>query len=94
MQVDEGDVYAVVKQWGEVNSVVSGKSVGEVISKVIDHVRFPLLSGDLLTKIEKENEKSNMIPMRLISRAWKYQATKQAEAGNPQYIPRAGTKLA
>ena len=73
--------------------VVVSKSVGDVIAHVVEHVRFPLMPAATLTKIESENEKKKVIPERLISRAWKYHATKAAEENNAAYRPRAGTKI-
>lgn len=92
LQADEVEVLEAVKHWGNVNSVVSTQPLKDVLAKVICHVRFPLLPADMLTKLEQENEKQPVIPDKLISKAWKYQATKKADAKDAQFRPRAGTK--
>ncbi len=40
--------------------------MGEVASKVIGHVRFPLLAPDTLTRVEQENSKKSFIPVRIV----------------------------
>ena len=46
--------------------VVTGGQLGEVVKNVIIHVRFPLLDPDILGDVEKENEKKQYIPVRII----------------------------
>ena len=72
--------------------VVAGKPVGAVIAKVVEHVRFPLLPAEVLSKLEADNDKAPLVPVALISRAWKFLATKTPEPGSAQFRPRAGTK--
>lgn len=43
--------------------VVASRPIGDVVRNVIQHVRFPLISSDYLTQIEKENDKSNLVPV-------------------------------
>ena len=45
--------------------VVSGASLAEVASMVIEHVRFPLLDPDALNTVEKDNTKNYLIPVSL-----------------------------
>lgn len=93
LQTSEDALLAAVKEWGTVNAVVSGKSLAETLNKVVEHIRYPLLGHDTLTKLEAENEKSPIIPVRLISKAWKFHATKQADKKDPQFRPRQGSVL-
>lgn len=86
LQVDEKDIVAIVKQWGDVNAVstrgplctkiaifllrhlwqvATGKPVSQVVAKVIEKVRFPLIPADILSKLEKDNEKSGIIPVQI-----------------------------
>lgn len=92
LQADEPEIYTAMREWGTVNMVVLEKPMAEVIAKVVEHVRFPLLSTDMLSKIEEENNKEQNIPVHLISKAWKYHATKKAEPNDSQYKRRAGSK--
>ena len=46
--------------------VVTGASLCTVAKKVIHHVRFPLLDPEHLSRVEKENEKTMMIPVSVI----------------------------
>ena len=46
--------------------VVTGASLCSVARKVIHHVRFPLLDPEHLSRVEKENEKTMMIPVRVM----------------------------
>jgi len=91
LEADETAIYSAVVEWGTVNMVVSEKSMREVISKVIENVRFPLMSQDMLTKIETDNEKDQNIPVHLISKAWRYHATKKGASGDPAFRRRAGS---
>eukprot|EP00051_Salpingoeca_urceolata_P005861 m.78205 g.78205 ORF g.78205 m.78205 type:complete len:296 (-) comp14575_c0_seq2:129-1016(-) len=92
LEISEKEVLTAVKEWGTVNSVVSGRSLGEVCATVIEHVRFPLLDAETLTKLEAENEKQQLVPVRLVAKAWKFHATHNAEPGNKQYVPRSGSR--
>lgn len=65
LNIDEKEILSAVKEWGTVNSVVTGQSVGEVLKGVVDHVRFPLLDSDTLHQLEAENEKTNIVPVRM-----------------------------
>ncbi|EGD78075.1 hypothetical protein PTSG_08954 [Salpingoeca rosetta] len=94
LQIDEVDVLASVKEWGTVNSVVTDQTMAEVLRGVVDHVRFPLLDAATLQKIEEENDKTSIIPVRLIAKAWKFQATKRSDPTDPHFRPRAGTHTA
>lgn len=91
LQISEKEVLAAVKEWTTVNSVVTGKPANVVCARVMEHVRIPLLDADTLTKLEKENETSKLVPDRLMAKAWKYHATKQADPSDVQFRPRAGT---
>lgn len=93
LQASEDTILNAVKEWGTVNAVVSSKPLADTLSKVIEHVRYPLLNHDTLHKLEQENEKSHIIPVRLISKAWKFHATKSTDKKDPQFRPRAGTVL-
>ena len=42
-----------------------GKPVAEVARNVIVWVRLPILGPDELEKLEKENKKDNIVPVRL-----------------------------
>ncbi len=42
---------------------MSGSSLAEVASVVIEYVRFPLLDPDTLNTIEKDNTKNYIIPV-------------------------------
>ena len=42
---------------------MSGASLAEVASVVIEHLRFPLLDPDSLNAVEKENTKNYLIPV-------------------------------
>lgn len=104
---DEKDILDAVKEWANVNAVVSGQTPSQVLKGVIDHVRFPLLDSDTLHALEAQNEKDNTIPVchvlllasspltrtqvRLIAKAWKFKATNKADASDPHFKPRKGT---
>ena len=44
-----------------------------------------MLSQDFLAELEKENERDTVIPVSLISKAWKYHATKAVDPADPSY---------
>lgn len=92
LTADEAEIYAAVREWGTVNMVVLEKPMQEVVEKVVEHIRFPLLSTEALTKIEAENEKEHIIPVNLISKAWKYHATKKPVDGDRAFRKRTGTR--
>jgi len=92
LQADEPEIYAAMREWGTVNMVVLERPMCDVIASVVEHVRFPLLSTEQLTKIEAENDKEKNIPVALISKAWKYHATKQGDPDDPAFSKRAGTQ--
>ena len=52
LQADEPEIYAAMREWGTVNMVVLERPMADVIASVVEHVRFPLLSTEQLTKIE------------------------------------------
>ena len=58
---------------------------------MIENVRFGLLDADSLGKFEKENEASGLAPVKLLAKAWKYHATKQADPSDVQCRPRKGS---
>ena len=154
LQIDEVDVLASVKEWGTVNSVVTGQTMADTLKGVVEHVRFPLLDEATLQKIEEDNEKTPIIPVlvlrerrkkeerrkqkngvcgsvfcihrcgglslavhtilrfgltitlslhsppppptvamqvKLIAKAWKFQATRRTDPTDPHFRPRAGT---
>lgn len=178
LQIDEKSILDAVYHWGTVNSVVSGKTLGKQVEKVMEHVRFPLLGEASLQTVEEENlshpKRQGTVPvfpphlhthahtspalsrvggggystwscqrslwnmylytrfrmflhthtrihaymhahahnhvythtrshmyaqtrtrtqMRLIAKAWKYQATKRSDPKDPQFRARAGTHL-
>lgn len=90
LQADEADIYEAVKEWGTVNMVITESSLKECLKKVVGHVRFPMLSKEMLTQLEQENEQEAVIPVGLISKAWRYHATKEADPSDPLYRRRAG----
>jgi len=55
LQIDEKSILDAVYHWGTVNSVVSGKTLGKQVEKVMEHVRFPLLGEASLQTVEEEN---------------------------------------
>eukprot|EP00041_Stephanoeca_diplocostata_P006816 m.94652 g.94652 ORF g.94652 m.94652 type:complete len:285 (+) comp16556_c0_seq1:266-1120(+) len=91
LQADETEIFAAVTEWGTINMVVSDMQMAQVIEKVIQHVRFPLLSTEMLTRIEADNEKNPIVPVHLISKAWRFHATKTADKSDPSFRRRAGT---
>lgn len=97
LQADEKSILESVYHWGTVNSVVSGKTLGKQVEKVMEHVRFPLLDEASLHAIEEENlshpKRQGTVPMRLIAKAWKYLATKRSDPKDPQFKARAGSHL-
>lgn len=91
LQAGEKEIYDAIREWGTVNMVITEKSMREVLEKVIEHCRFPLFSKDELQEVEKTNESESFIPMSLISKAWRFHATTEAPAGDPQYRKRTGS---
>ncbi|EDQ84649.1 uncharacterized protein MONBRDRAFT_30025 [Monosiga brevicollis MX1] len=91
LRVPESTVLEVAKNWASVNAVVTGQSLKDTIAPVIEHVRLPLLDAATLQQIEADNEKDPIVPERLISKAWKYQATRKAPADDKHFVPRAGS---
>ncbi|XP_064385896.1 BTB/POZ domain-containing protein 19-like [Halichondria panicea] len=91
LRLGEAEILEKVLEWATVNSVVTGSNLGEVAQTVITHVRFPLLHPDKLSEVEKENKKSNHIPVTLISGAWKFHALKKVDPLDLQTRPRTGT---
>lgn len=76
------------------NMVITEKSMKDVLANVLQHVRFPMLSQESLKEIEAENSSEAggpFIPETLISRAWRYHATKQADPSDPLFRKRAGS---
>lgn len=90
LQVTEDQIYQAVLEWGSVNMVIAEKSLASVLNKVVWHIRFPMLDQARLTDIENENSKNQIIPVELISKAWRYHATKQADPSDPLFRRRAG----
>lgn len=89
---NEAAVLKAVKEWGTVNSVVTGDPLSVTVAKVIEFVRFPLLDESQLQHVEKDNEANGYIPERLIMAAWKYHALKQRDLGKSvQTTPRYGS---
>lgn len=91
LKADESEVLNAVKEWGTVNSVITGQSMKDVARQVINHVRFSLLDPEYLGLVEKENELKPFIPIRLLSEAWRSHALQDKDSNNPQLRPRAGT---
>lgn len=54
------------------------------------HVRFPLMSKEVLTKVEQDN-KSGDIPVHLISKAWRFHATGESDPKDTATKRRVGT---
>lgn len=90
LQATETQIFEAVKEWGTVNMVITESSLKEVLAKVVRHVRFPMMSAEYLEGLEKENDKSGIIPVELISKAWRYHATKSGDQADPLFRPRAG----
>ncbi|XP_074654245.1 BTB/POZ domain-containing protein 19-like [Tubulanus polymorphus] len=93
LQLDELDILNAVREWATVNSVVLSKPVNEVAKKVIWNVRLALLSPDELAKVEKENEKDHMVPVELMSMAWRFHALRKPDKKNAFTKRRKGTTL-
>lgn len=92
LTMDEVDILKKVTEWGTVNAVVTGLSLGEVLKNVIVHIRFPLLDKDVLSGIAAENEIKQYIPVTMIAAAWKFHALQRIEdPADPQTTPRRGT---
>ncbi|CAH1773514.1 unnamed protein product [Owenia fusiformis] len=93
LMMDEPDVIDCVREWATVNSVVMGKSMSEVARKVVYHLRIPLLTPEELHALEEETRKDKLLPVELISFAWKCHALQKGERGNPLTTRRAGTTM-
>eukprot|EP00055_Hartaetosiga_balthica_P000546 m.136875 g.136875 ORF g.136875 m.136875 type:complete len:285 (+) comp11017_c0_seq1:54-908(+) len=91
LQITEAELLNSVKEWGTVNSVVTAQSLKDTLKDVIGHIRFPLFSSTELQTIEDENEKTQIIPVKLIAKAWKYQATNRADPNDPHFKARSGS---
>eukprot|EP00056_Hartaetosiga_gracilis_P017575 m.7725 g.7725 ORF g.7725 m.7725 type:complete len:286 (+) comp5867_c0_seq1:80-937(+) len=91
LQITEMELLNSVKEWATVNSVVTNQTLKDTLKDVIVHIRFPLFDSANLQKIEDDNEKTQIIPVKLIAKAWKYQATNRADPNDPHYKPRAGS---
>jgi len=88
LQAEEAEIYEAVKEWGTVNMVINQSTLKESLQEVIQHIRFPMLSQEVLTMLEKENERETVIPVNLISKAWKYHATKSADPNDASFRKR------
>jgi len=93
LHADEVQIFNAVQQWATVNMVVSEKPLHEVLRNVIEFVRFPLMSKEMLTKVENEN-KNGDIPVHLISKAWRFHATGDRDPADPATRPRKGKPAA
>lgn len=93
LSVDEIDLIGFVREWATVNSVALGKLVKELTKDIVHHLRLALLSPEELSLVESENEKDLLIPVKLISDAWKYHALKSSSASASTRVRRrSGTK--
>ncbi|XP_028404746.1 BTB/POZ domain-containing protein 19-like [Dendronephthya gigantea] len=94
LNIDELDLIALVREWATVNSIGLNKPIQELTKNIVQHLRLLLLSPDELTIVEAENEKDILIPIKMISDAWKYHALKSSSAVGPSTAvrPRSGTK--
>eukprot|EP00039_Didymoeca_costata_P020567 m.341695 g.341695 ORF g.341695 m.341695 type:complete len:283 (+) comp20362_c0_seq1:74-922(+) len=90
LQAEEVEIYEAVREWGTVNMVITESSLRDVLKVVIRHVRFPMMAADYLEQLEKQNEKDNVIPVELISKAWRYHATKHGDEADPLFRRRTG----
>ncbi|XP_071492468.1 BTB/POZ domain-containing protein 19-like [Diadema antillarum] len=91
LKMDEMDILATVINWALVNATVQRIPTLQAISKVIKHVRLPLLSEDELQKVEKENEMNQVVPIEMVSAAWRFHALHRSDGINPQTRLRRGT---
>jgi len=91
LQADEPEIFAAMKEWGTVNMVVLNQPLKDVIKVVVENIRFPLMSKEFLAKIEKDS--IDLVPVHLISKAWKFHATKTTDPNDPVFRQRAGTKI-
>ncbi|XP_065906033.1 BTB/POZ domain-containing protein 19-like [Dysidea avara] len=92
LMMDEIDILKKVTEWGTVNAVVTGLSLGEILKNVIIHIRYPLLDKDALSSIAAENKIKQYIPVTLIAAAWKFHALQKVDdPADPQTTPRRGT---
>lgn len=92
LSVDELEVMAAIKDWAAVNSAVTGDSVQKVLRPVMKYVRLPLLSPEELQQIEKDNINHPIVPVSLISFAWKFHALHMSQPGNLLTTLRKGTE--
>lgn len=91
LRMDEVDILEKVTEWATVNSVVLGTTLDEAAKNVMVHVRLPLLDPDVLSQLEKENQKKKYIPVIQIAATWRFHALKKPDPLDPSTRPRAGT---
>ncbi|EDO43962.1 predicted protein, partial [Nematostella vectensis] len=95
LNIDELDLISSIREWATVNAVVGSTSVAETAAKVVRHIRLGLLTPEELRQIEIDNEKDNLIPVLMISEAWKFHALRKSPTLSAATIPpkpRAGTR--
>ncbi|CAB3978344.1 BTB POZ domain-containing 19 [Paramuricea clavata] len=93
LNIDELDLIALVREWATVNSIGLNKPVQDLTKNIVRHLRLLLLSPEELKIVESDNEKDLLIPVKMISDAWKYHALKSSSASPSAVVrPRSGTK--
>ena len=83
LRIDEAKLIEYVKEWANINAVVTGESMETVAANVIRFIRLPILDGETLSRIEQENESLHYIPLSMIAYAWKCHALKIKNPNNP-----------
>ena len=91
--IEEAKLLGYVKEWANVNAVVTGEPMETVASNVIQFVRLPLLDEEALARAELENESLQYIPISMIAYAWKCHALKINNPNEPLLRPRNAPSL-
>ena len=93
LSISEAKLLGYVKEWANVNAVVTGEPIETVASNVIQLVRLPLLDEETLARAELENESLHYIPISMIAYAWKCHALKLNNPSEPLLRPRNASAL-
>eukprot|EP00794_Sanderia_malayensis_P007965 gene7965-8823_t len=92
LNIDEFDIYIMVKEWCTVRSVVLEISISEAAANVVNCIRFPLLTSEQLSRVENENT-DGFVPVELISKAWKHLAMNTPVGSSVSTTPRKDFKM-